>query len=375
MAAVRRALLSERITQGAEAMAFERALAREVDCRDAVAVSSGTTALELALRALGVGPGDEVIVPTLTYVATATVVERCGARVVFADVDPRTLNLDPADVAKRITRRTRGCIAVHFGGHPADVAGLARCLGRERFVVEDACHALGARVAGRPAGGLGTLGCFSFHPAKHVTTGEGGAIVSDDPELCRRLRSLRENGVERDVARFEGLGLPPELREEERGEWVYELHTLGANGRLPEAAAALGRSQLVRLGDQLARRRQLVARYRAALARLPVELPVERRDVRSAWHLLPVRLPPRTSGVRRAEVYRALQRRGIGVQVHYIPVHLQPHYRREGHGFGDFPVAEGAYLRLLSLPLFPGLGFDDVERVARELGRALGAPR
>ena len=364
-AAVLRALASPALAQGPEAEAFGAELARAVGVAHGVAVASGTSALAVALGALGVGAGDEVIVPPLTFVATANAVLACGARPRFADVEPDTLNLDPAAVARAVTPRTRGAIAVHYAGHPAEVAAIADALGPGRFVLEDACHALGASVGARAAGALGHAACFSFHPAKAIATGEGGAVVSDDPTFAAAARRLRDHGLERDRARHRGLGLPPEADAEQRGDWVYELHALGANHRLAEPAAALGRSQLVRLAARVARRRALAERYAKALAgEDALVLPAERPGVRSAWHLYPVRVRPGALRGGRAALFAALRARGIGVQVHYVPVHLQPLYReRFGTAWGDCPVAEQAYLGLLSLPLHPWLGDADLDRV------------
>lgn len=373
---VLRALASPEVAQGPEAEAFGAELAREIGVGCGIPVSSGTSALMVALGALGVGPGDEVLVPPLTFVATANAVLAVGATPRFADVDPETLNLDPAAASRLVTPRTRGAIPVHYAGHPAPVSALADALGPGRFVLEDACHALGARLGARAAGALGRAACFSFHPAKAITTGEGGAVVCDDEELARCARSLRDHGLVRDPARFEGLGLPEAWAAEERGAWVYELHRLGANHRLSEPAAALGRSQLTRLASRIARRRALAERYTRALGDLSsLRLPVERTDVRSAWHLYPVRLRPGALRGGRAALFAALRARGIGVQVHYVPVHLQPLYRdRLGTRLGDCPVAEREYLGLLSLPLHPWLAEEEQDRVVDvlrdELGRA-----
>ncbi len=367
--AVLGALRGERLTQGVEPERFERALCDRLGAANAVAVSSGTAALHVALAAFGVRPGDEVIVPTLTFAATANAVRLCGADPVFADVDPVTLTLDPADLARRVTPRTRGAIPVHFAGHPADVAEIRAVLPEGAFVLEDACHALGASRDGRPAGTLGEAACFSFHPAKHVTTGEGGAVTTGSPVVAERCRRLREHGIERDPARFEGLDLPPALRAEEVGGWVYELHALSPNYRMPDLNAALGRSQLQRLPGFLARRRALADAYTEALSDLEgVTLPVELPGARSAWHLFALRIEPDRFRGGRAALHRRLHARGIGVQVHYVPVHLHPYYRRTaGTRFGDLPVAERAYLGLLSLPLFSSMADSDLMRVVETL--------
>ena len=373
-AAVSKVLASSRLTQGPAVDGFERALCDRLGARHAVAVSSGTSAIVVALSALGVGEGDEVIVPSLTFLATANAVLLCGATPVFADLDPDTLMLDPEDVARRVGPRTRGAILVHYAGHVGDTAACRSVLGPDRFLIADACHALGAEAAGRPVGADSELACFSFHPAKHVATGEGGAVVTRDGALAARMRSLREHGVERAASGRRGLGLPDDLADEETGGWVYEMHSLSANHRLPDLAAALGASQLARLDENVARRREIAARYDAALAAEDrIRTLSERPDTQSAWHLYPIRL----ENVSRAEVYARLHEDGIGVQIHYIPIHLQPYYReRFGSRWGDLPETEAAYLGLLSLPMFPTLSVADQDRSIEGVFRALeGADR
>lgn len=373
-AAVSAVLDSDRITQGPAVEAFEAALCDATGAREAVAVSSGTSALQVALLAHGVGPGDEVIVPSLTFLATANAVLLCGARPVFADVDPATLALDAEDVARRVSPRTRGAILVHYAGHVADTAACRAALGSDRFLIEDACHALGAEAeGGARLGSASEAACFSFHPAKHVTTGEGGAVTTTDPgfaEVCRRLRS---HGVERAPSRWRGLGLPAELAAEERGDWVYEMHALSANHRMSDLSAGLGASQLTRLDAILEARRGRAGRYAERLERDDrVRSLEERRGTRSAWHLYPIRLDRQRIEGGRAAVHRRLHRDGVGVQIHYIPIHLQPWYRaRLGTAWGDLPQTEAAYLELLSLPLFPDLTRADQDRVIERLGAAL----
>lgn len=366
-------LRSARLTQGPAVGRFEAELAALTGSGHAVAVANGTAALQVALRALGVGPGDEVIVPTLTFVATANAVVLAGAEPRFADVELATLNLAPSEVARLLSPRTKGVVAVHYAGHPAEPPGLPNGV----FLLEDACHALGASWRGRPAGSLGDAACFSFHPAKAITTGEGGAITTSSDALARRCRRFAEHGLERDGVRFRGLGLPQELAAEESGPWVSELHDVSTNARLSDVAAALGESQLGKLDAFLERRRKLVGLYRDGLADVTgVALPVEREGARSAWHLFPIRLE--LEGLRggRRAVFQALHERGIGCQVHYVPVHLQPWYReRYGTAWGDCPNAERAYLQLLSLPLFPAMSEADVARVVDALRAALAGQR
>lgn len=373
--AVTRVLASDRLTQGPMVGAFEVGLCGITGARRAVAVSSGTSALEIALKALGVGPGDEVIVPALTFLATANAVLLAGARPVFVDVDPATLALDPQAVERRLTPRTRGAIVVHYAGHVADVDALRACLGPARFLLEDACHALGALDRDRPVGSTSEVACFSFHPAKHVTTGEGGALVTGNEALADAAQRLREHGMQRSAPHFEGLGLPASLTAEQAGGWVYEQQALSGNHRLPDFAAALGLSQLPRLEANLAARRRIARRYVELLAdEQRVDWLRELPNTRSAWHLFPIRLEIERIEGGRAAVYRRLHAAGVGVQVHYIPIHLQPYYRaRLGTRFGDLPRTEDAYLRLLSLPMFPDLASSAQERVVEVLRETLRA--
>lgn len=363
--AVSKVLGSERLTQGPMVAAFESGLCAATGAARAVAVSSGTSALQIALQALGVGPGDEVLVPSLTFLATANAVLLAGARPVFVDVSPDTLALDPADLACHLNERTRGAIVVHYAGHVADVDALRARLGADQFLIEDACHALGAVDRGRPVGSRSEVACFSFHPAKHITTGEGGAIVTRSDAVADRALRLREHGMERIPGRFQGLGLPSAAAAEQSGGWVYEMQTLSGNHRLPDFASALGLSQLSRLEENLAARRRIARRYVERLAgedRLVCL--AEAPETRSAWHLFPILLDVDRIRGGRAAVYAALHAEGIGVQVHYIPIHLQPYYRaRLGTRFGDHPRTEAAYLRLLSLPMFPDLSEAAQDRV------------
>ena len=371
--AVAKVLDSPRLTQGPAVREFEEALAARIGAARAVAVSSGTSALVVALQALGVGPGDEVLVPSLSFVATANAVLLVGATPCFVDIDRETLALDPEDLARKLGPATRGAILVHYAGHAADVEACRERLGPDRFLLEDACHALGAEADGRPVGSQSDAACFSFHPAKHITSGEGGAIVCRSAALADRCLRLREHGIERDRRHGQGLGLPLALAGEEQGGWVYEMQALAANHRLSDLSAALGRSQLARLDAILEERRCIAARYDDALADMPAVEPLaERPGTRSAWHLYPIRLRLEAVEGGRAALYEAMHAGGIGVQVHYIPIHLQPYYReRLGCGFGDLPATEESYLRLLSLPIFPGLSAHDQQRSLDVLRSAL----
>jgi perosamine synthetase len=365
VAAVVAVLRSDWLTTGPKVAEFEAALARTTGAREAVAVNNGTAALHAAMHALGIGPGDEVIVPAMTFAATANAVVFQGARPVFADVDPHTLLLDPAQVEQRRSARTKAVVAVDYAGQPCDYDRLGAIASRHGLALAaDACHALGGAYRGRPVGSLAAISAFSFHPVKHVTTGEGGAVVSDDPQLARRARMLRNHGITTDFR-----------EREEHGSWFYEMTDLGHNYRLSDIQCALGVSQLAKLGRSVARRQEIARQYDAALADLPWVRPLAvRHGVSHAYHLYVVRLALGMLRVDRAGVFRALRAEGIGVGVHYIPVHLHPYYReRFGTAPGSCPVAEAAYEQILSLPMFPAMNDADVQDVVAALRKVFAA--
>jgi len=346
VAAVAEVLRGEWLTTGPKIREFEEAVAAYVGARYAVAVASGTAALHAACFVAGIGPGDEVITTPLTFAASANCVLYAGAEPVFADVDLATGNIDPEDVARKVTPRTRAIIPVHLAGHPCDLDRLHAIARRHGLVViEDAAHALGAEYRGRRIGGLSDLTIFSFHPVKHITTGEGGMVTTNDPELYRRLVAFRNHGIVRE---------PEYFLEEPHGPWYYEMQHLGYNYRLTDIQAALGLSQLARLEQFLARRREIVVAYNAAFAGLPwLQTPAEPPDGRSAWHLYMVRLCLERLRVDRATVFRALWAENIGVQVHYIPVYLHPYYRRRVGGARRGPSAPGFAGELAHRPGVP----------------------
>jgi len=368
VAAVSAVLTSDWLTTGPEVARFERAFAAAAGTRAAVAVSSGTAALHLAMLALDLEPGDEVIVPSLSFAATASCVAYVGARPVFADVDPDTLLVDPADVERRLTPRTRAIVAMDYAGQPCDYAALGRVAERRGLaLVADACHSLGASYAGRPVGSLARWSAFSLHPAKVVTAGEGGVVTTDEPELAERLRALRQHGIS--TARPAADG--------QQG-WLYEQVELGFNYRLTDIQCALATSQLARLPVFLDRRREIARCYDAAFADSELARPlVTRAGCEHAHHLYVLRLELDRPGfvqlgASRGEIYEALRAEGIGVQVHFIPIHLHPYYQRHfGTAPGDCPRAEAAYERILSLPLYPAMTEADVGDVIRAVRKVL----
>lgn len=362
IAAVVRALRSDWLTTGPEVSAFERAFAERVGVGHAVAVSSGTAALHAAMFALGIGPGDEVIVPPMTFAASANCVVYQGATPVFCDVEPDTLLLDPSLVEKRITPRTRAIVAVDYAGQPCEYEALrAIAQGHKLALVADACHAAGATYRGRPVGSLADLSTFSFHPVKHLTTGEGGMATTDDETLAGRVRSFRNHGISTDFR-----------QRERQGTWFYEMTELGYNYRISDFQCALGASQLRKLAPWVQRRQQIAGRYDAAFARIDHLAPLQTRPDRThAYHLYVVRIKSAQGGGRKA-VFERLRAAGIGVNVHYIPVHLHPYYRRRfGTGPGLCPVAEAAYEEVLSLPMYSAMTDDQVERVIQAVCQAM----
>jgi UDP-4-amino-4,6-dideoxy-N-acetyl-beta-L-altrosamine transaminase len=356
-------LRSDWLTTGPQVDAFERAVARAVDATYAVAVTSGTAALHAAMFAAGVEAGNEVIVPAVTFAASANAVLYLGGRPVFADVRSETLNVDPADVAAKLTPRTRAIVAVDFAGQPADLDEL-RALARDHglVLVEDAAHALGAEYRGRRVGALADLTTFSFHPVKHITTGEGGLVATDDAGLQARLRRFRNHGLETDAAERHA-----------RGDVYSPMVDLGYNYRLSDLGCALGLSQLGRLEPILKRRAEIAQRYRAELGGEPgLTLPTVAPDVRHAWHLFTVLLDLSRLRADRGTILAALRAENIGVAVHYVPVYWHPYYEARGYPRGLCPRAEWAFERLLTLPLFPTMTEADVEDVLTAVRKVLG---
>ncbi|GIM87668.1 aminotransferase class I/II-fold pyridoxal phosphate-dependent enzyme [Salinispora arenicola] len=361
--AVTNVLRGDWLTTGPQVSAFEDDLARWTGGVGCAAVANGTAALHTAYAAAGVGPGDEVVVPPMTFVATASTAVALGAKVVFADVEEETFTLDPAAAAAAVTPRTRVVAAVDYAGHPADYDALRPALsGSDALLLADAAHSIGAAYRGQPVGSLADLTTFSFFPTKNLTTAEGGAVAATDPAVLERARRFRNHGMVRDRA---------QQRWPDEGGWHQEVPEFGLNYRLPDVLCALGRSQLRRLGEFLAARERLVRRYDEALADLPgVLLPTRRSWARPAWHLYPIRV---LDG-RRREVYDRMRAAGIGVQVNYLPAHLHPVFADLGYRRGSCPVAEAFYEQQLSLPLYPGLSDTDQERVVDALTAALRAP-
>ena len=357
------------ITSGPKVERFEALFRERLGVGQAVAVNSATAGLHLAVATLDLKPGDEVIVPAITWAATANVVELCGGRAVFADVDAETLCIDPADVARRITPRTRALIPVHFAGQPADMDALRALASRHGLaVVEDAAHALGTVHRGVEVGATGDLAVFSFHPIKNITTGEGGMIVCNDAALADRLRILRFHGVSKNAwNRFRGGGVPH-----------YDVLEPGWKYNMLDLQAALGLRQMAKLERFNAARRELAALYAAALVSLPELRPLGavKYPAVHAWHLYVVRLELEAVTLDRNDFMQALHQEQIGTGLHFPPLHLSSYYAEKyGYRPGSLPVAERTGARILSLPLYPLMTGADVDDVVAAAHRVIGTHR
>jgi UDP-4-amino-4,6-dideoxy-N-acetyl-beta-L-altrosamine transaminase len=364
-------LRSDFLTQGPMVPAFEHDMAQYCGTPYAIAVNSATSALHIACLALGVDKGDVVWTSPISFVASANCALYCGADVDFVDIDPDTYNLSVDRLSEKLAEAEKnGClpkvvIPVHVCGQPCDVAGL-RALG-QRYgfkIIEDASHAVGGRYRGEPIGNCrySDITVFSFHPVKIITTGEGGMALTKDADLARRMQLLRSHGVTRE---------PEEMTDDAHGPWYYQQIALGFNYRMTDMQAALGRSQMRRLDAFVAKRHERARRYDEKLAALPVITPWQHPEGYSAFHLYVIRLKREETSASRRAVFEGLRAAGIGVNVHYIPIHTQPYYRQLGFRVGDYPEAERYYGEAISLPLFPGLSDEQQDRVVSALRQQL----
>ena len=371
IAAVEAALRSDFLTQGPAVPAFEQAVAAECGAAHAVAVNSATSALHIACLALGVGPGDEVWTSPVTFVASANCALYCGAQVDFVDIDPRTYNMSADRLrgqlarAKAAGRLPKVVIPVHLCGQPCEMAAIHE-LGRDYGfrIIEDASHAIGGSYRGEPIGNgrYSDITVFSFHPVKIVTTAEGGMTVTNDAALAASLRLLRTHGITRDPCQ---MTQPPD------GPWYYEQIGLGFNYRMTDMQAALGLSQMTRLTAFLERRHAIAAQYDARLAGLPVVTPWQHPDGHSGLHLYVIRLKLGEIARTHREVFEGMRACGIGVNLHYIPIYRQPYYRRMARRFEPCPEADRYYGEAISLPMFPALTADQIDRVVDSLRSCL----
>jgi len=352
------------ITTGPKTKEFERCFAEYIGARHAIAVNSCTGGLHVALAAAGVSPGGEVIMPTMTFCATANVVVHLGATPIIVDVEPDTLNIDTQRLEAAITPRTRAVIPVHLYGHPCDMDRISEIAKAHRLlVIEDAAHAVAAEWRGQRIGSFSPATAFSFYATKNLTTAEGGMITTEDDEYAGKMRILTLHGISRDAWK----------RYSAEGSWYYEVTVPGFKYNLTDLQSALGLHQLARLEAMTQRRTELAARYRAGLCDLPeIELPIVRSSIRHAWHLYVIRLRLERLGINRAEFIERLKSEGIGTSVHFIPLHRQPYYRdRFGFQPADFPVADAAYERLVSLPLYTLMTERDVDDVIEAVRRVV----
>jgi UDP-4-amino-4,6-dideoxy-N-acetyl-beta-L-altrosamine transaminase len=371
IAAVVDVLKSDWLTQGPAVPRFEKVLASYAGAQHAVAVSNGTAALHIACLALDLGPGDRLWTVPNTFVATANAARYCGADVDFVDIDPRTYAMSVDALAEKLANAERAgrlpkvVVPVHFAGQSCDMRGIQALARQYGFrVIEDAAHAIGADYLGEKVGccRFSDIAAFSFHPVKIITTAEGGALTTNDNGLAQRLSELRTHGITREADRMQG---PSE------GGWYYQQIELGLNYRLTDVQAALGASQMKRIDAFIARRRALAARYDERLWNLPLTTPWQDPAGRSAYHLYPIRLHVERLKVTRRDVFERLRAGGIGVQVHYIPVHLQPYYRALGFKEGDFPATERYYAGAITLPLFATMTDDEQDVVIERLHEIL----
>lgn len=369
--AVVEVLRSDFLTQGPMVPRFEQAVARHVGAHHALAVNSATSALHIACLALGLGPGDWLWTSPITFVASANCGLYCGAQVDFVDIDPRTFNLCPEALARKLAQAERdGClpkvvVPVHLCGQPCDMAAIHALAQRYGFrIIEDASHAIGGKYQGSFIGNCrySDITVFSFHPVKIITTAEGGMAVTNDDELARRMALLRSHGITRD---------PAQMTHEADGPWYYQQIDLGFNYRMTELQAALGISQMTRLDTFVARRHELACRYDSMLTGLPLSTPWQHPDSYSGLHLYVIRLEQGRIGKSHHQVFEALREHGIGVNLHYIPVHTQPYYQAMGFEVGNFPEAERYYREAISLPMYQGLSDAQQDEVVAAVRRVL----
>jgi perosamine synthetase len=363
IAAVIEVLKGDWITQGPKVDEFEKGVAEYCHAKYAVAMSSGTAALHAACAVAGISPGDEAITTPITFAATANAIVYGGGKPVFADVKVNTLNIDAGEIRKRLSPKTRAILPVDFTGHPADLDEI-RKIAREKglIIIEDASHALGAEYKGHKIGSLADMTIFSFHPVKHITTGEGGMILTNNKEFYEKLKIFRHHGI---------------VPKPNKGSWYYEIPELGHNFRITDFQCALGLSQLKKLALFIQRRREIAARYNEAFAKTEeIITPFEEDFVKAVYHIYVIQLRIERLKVGRKEILEALRAENIGVTVHYMPIHLHPFYRDKfGYKPGDYPKAEGYYERAITLPIFPKMSDEDVKDVIEAVRKVITSYR
>lgn len=362
--AVADCLRSDYLTCGPATEAFEESIKEATGAKFATAVANGTAALHVACLAAGIKPGDEVIVSPITFAASANCVRYCGAAPVFADIDPETWNINPASIREKLTEKTKAIVAVDFGGVHVDSDEIRRiCDEHDLTFIEDAAHSMGTRHDGKAVGSIADITTFSFHPVKTITTGEGGAVATGDPELGKRVELFAKHGITRDQAL---------MREKDQGAWYYEQLELGYNYRISDIEASLGASQMKRLKQFGDRRKQLVAFYNEQFAKIPeVSFQMDTTPEDTVRHLYCLKFDTETLGVTRRFIFDALRAENIGVNVHYLPVYLLPYYKDLGHGRGECPNAEDYYDHCVTLPLHCGLTDEDAQHVVDAVAKVV----
>ncbi|MED4402763.1 UDP-4-amino-4,6-dideoxy-N-acetyl-beta-L-altrosamine transaminase [Metabacillus fastidiosus] len=356
-------LKGDYLTTGPAINEFERKVAEYVGAKYAVTFANGTAALHGACFAAGIGTGDEVITTPMTFAASANCILYQDGIPVFVDINESTYNIDVNKIENKITKRTKAIIPIDFTGQPADLKKILDIAKKYNLIViEDAAHALGATYKNEKIGSISDMTMFSFHPVKHITSGEGGIIVTNNEDYYERLLQFRSHGITRDVDKLK----------ENHGPWYYEMQFLGYNYRMTDIQAVLGSSQLQKLDMFIEKRKKIVAKYNEAFAGIPqIIIPFQNIEGESSWHLYIIRLNLNKLSVGRKEIFEALQKHNIGVNVHYIPVHLQPYYQQLGYVKGSLPYAERLYEEIISLPLFPGMTEQDVKDVIVAVQRTM----
>jgi len=352
-------LKSDWLTQGPKVREFEEAIVKYCRIKYAVAFSSGTAALHAAYAVAGISSGDEVITTPLSFAATANAVVYCEGKPIFADIQEDTLNIDPEEIERKITAKTKAIAPVDFAGHPCDYEKILKIAKKHKLlVIEDASHALGSEYEGEKIGGLADITVFSFHPVKAITTGEGGMVLTNNKNLYEKLKIFRQHGM---------------VKKPKMGGWYYEIKKLGYNYRLTDFQCALGLSQMKKINKFIKRRREIVAKYNRDFKNIKeIILPTESKDVKSAWHIYIIQLCLEKLRSDRKKIFEVLQKETIGVQVHYLPIHLQPFYRKKfGYKRGEFPRAENYYQRAITLPLFPKMTDKEVNKVIKTVEKVI----
>lgn len=356
---VAKVLRTNWITQGPKIEEFEKAVAEYCGLKYAVAVSSGTAALYAAYAMAGIRPRDEIITTPLNFAATANAIIYCGGKPVFVDIQEDTLNIDPREIEKKITKKTKVIAPVDFAGQPCDYEEILKLAKKYKLlIIEDAAHALGSEYRGKKVGSFADMIILSFHPVKAITTGEGGAVLTNNKVFYEKLKVFRHHGI---------------IKKPEKGGWYYEIEKPGYNYRLTDFQCALGLSQLKKINKFIKKRREIVAKYNKAFKNVEeIITPTERNYVKSAWHIYTIQLRLEKLKASRKKIFEELQKKSLGVQVHYIPLHLQPFYKKNfGYKIGDFPIAEKYYERAITLPLFPKMTGSEVERVIKTVKKII----